>query len=156
MIWNSQDLEMYMKAKEYVDTVVMPLLPVSFGEEMKDSASMCETIQLLSFPLERQFKGRLLMLPGFTYVKEMDEPKLVQHLKEWEDELLKQDFKFIFYLTADSDWRFREDQLDGTVIWLPMLQLGQLDEKQRNQILNDQVRQIMKLFVKEWKKETEV
>ena len=59
--------------KEYVDTAVIPLIPVSFGDENETSAaSMSEFITLLSTLLERQFTGRILLLPPFTYLTEDD------------------------------------------------------------------------------------
>ena len=64
MKWVSQDIEMFLKEKQYVDTAVLPLLPVSFGDDIKQSVAMTEFISLLSVQLERQFRGRLIMLPA--------------------------------------------------------------------------------------------
>ncbi|MFL6555853.1 MAG: DUF2487 family protein, partial [Bacillus sp. (in: firmicutes)] len=59
MKWTPQDIETYLNAKEYVDTAVVPILAVSVGGEMKQSATVAEFITLLTGHLERQFTGRL-------------------------------------------------------------------------------------------------
>lgn len=153
MKWVAKDLDMYLSAKEYVDTIVLPLLPVSFGDDIKQTAAMTEFISLLSVQLERQFKGRLLMLPGYSYIKSLAEDKLINNVKDWEAEFLQQEFKHVFYVTSDSDWKTREDKLSGSVIWLPYLPLEHMDENYRNSILEDQVKQMINLFIKKWQKD---
>jgi len=153
MKWMTQDIEMYKKSKEFVDTAVMLLLPVSFEDDMKQSASMSEFISLLSFQLERQFKGRIMMLPSHSYLKSLTDVKLVNDVKEWEGKLFTEGFTHIFHLTSDSFWKQYEDKLEGNLIWLPSLPLEHLDESNRNSILEDQVKQLVYLFLQKWQKE---
>ncbi|MCS0786935.1 YpiF family protein [Cytobacillus firmus] len=150
MKWVSQDIEMFLKEKQYVDTAVLPLLPVSFGDDIKQSVAMTEFISLLSVQLERQFRGRLIMLPGYAYLKSAGEDSLLSGLGEWEGELKAQGFKHIFLLTSDSMWKSLEDRLEGGLIWLPSLPLEHMDENYRNSILDDQVKQLLNLFVQKW------
>lgn len=150
MKWVAKDIDMYIGAKEYVDTVVLPLLPVSFNDDIKQTASMTEFVSLLSGQIERQFKGRLLLLPGYTYLKNNPEEKLLEYVKEWEAEFSQHEFKHVFYVTSDSDWKAREDHLQGSLIWLPYLPLEHMDENYRNSILEDQVKQMINLFIKKW------
>ncbi|WP_264738396.1 YpiF family protein [Cytobacillus firmus] len=150
MKWVSQDIEMFLKEKQYVDTAVLPLLPVSFGDDIKQSVAMTEFISLLSVQLERQFRGRLIMLPGYAYLKSAGEGSLLSGLAKWEAELKAQGFKHIFLLTSDSMWKSLEDRLEGGLIWLPSLPLEHMDENYRNSILDDQVKQLLNLFVQKW------
>ncbi|GLB57982.1 YpiF family protein [Cytobacillus sp. NCCP-133] len=150
MKWISQDIDMFLKEKQYVDTVVMPLLPVSFRDDIKQSVAMTEFISLLSVQLERQFRGRLIMLPGYAYLKATPEPKLISVINEWEKELKEQGFKHIFHLTADSLWKGLEERLEGGVIWLPSLPLEHMDNNYKNSIVEDQVKQLLNLFVQKW------
>ncbi|MBG9544570.1 hypothetical protein ABE29_17860 [Cytobacillus firmus] len=150
MKWISQDIDMFLKEKQYVDTAVLPLLPVSFGDDIKQSVAMTEFISLLSVQLERQFRGRLIMLPGFAYLKSASEDSLIGGLGQWESELKVQGFKHIFLLTSDSMWKAFEGQLEGGLIWLPSLPLEHMDENYRNSILDDQVKQLLNLFVQKW------
>ena len=59
MKWTAKDLDMYVQAKEYVDTLLIPLVPLSFGERIKKSGSMNEFITILSMEIEKQMKGRI-------------------------------------------------------------------------------------------------
>jgi len=148
--WVSQDLDMFLGAREYVDTAVLPLLPVSFGGDIKQAVAMTEFIQLLSIPLERQFKGRLIMLPGYSYMKSSRKEKLLEDVIEWEKELFNNDFKHVYYVTSDSFWKPLENDLKGGLIWLPSLPLLGMDESYKNTLLEDQVKQLMQLFMQKW------
>jgi hypothetical protein len=153
MKWIPQDIDMFVTAKEYVDTVVIPLYPISFGDDVKQLANMSEFINLLTIQLERQFKGRLLLLPGFTYFKKQESEKSSNDLLEWEEMLKQENFKHIFYVTSDSDWKMKEQKLSGSLIWLPALPLEHMDEKQKKSIIDDQVKQLLNLFVQRWHNE---
>jgi hypothetical protein len=150
MKWNSEDIDIYMNSKEYVDTIVLPLYPVSLDDQMKKTAEMTEFITLLSAQLERQFKGRLIMLPGFTYLKSRNGDELYNDLLKWEQEFIENGFKHIYYVTSDSDWKIFETTFKGSLIWLPTIPLQQMDEQYRNTILEDQVKQLFSLFVQRW------
>lgn len=151
MKWIPQDIDMYLQAKEYVDTAVLPLLPVSFDADIKHTASMTEFITLLSIQMERQFKGRLLLLPGFSYLKSMEVDKLVENLKVWETEILQKGFKYVFYATSDPQWKTHEKNLNGSLIWIPSLPLENLDEQYKKSILEDQVKQLLNVFIQKWR-----
>ncbi|KAB2338312.1 DUF2487 family protein [Cytobacillus depressus] len=153
MKWISQDIDMFQQSKEYVDTVVLPLLPVSLSTDMKQTASMSEFISLLSVPLERQFRGRLLMLPGFSYLNSVSMDKLKEEVLSWESEFLANGFKHVFYVTSDSNWKAIEGELEGNLLWLPSLPLENMEEQSRNSILENQVKQLLNLFLQKWQKE---
>lgn len=150
MKWVSQDMDMFLNAREYVDTAVLPLFPVSFGGDIKQAVAMTEFIQLLSVPLERQFKGRLIMLPGYSYMKSTRNEKLLEDVIEWENELYNNGFKHVYYVTSDSFWKSLENELKGGLIWLPSLPLLGVDESYKNTLLEDQVKQLMQLFMQKW------
>ncbi|WP_071395581.1 YpiF family protein [Bacillus tuaregi] len=150
MKWTSEDIDMYIKAKEYVDTIVLPLYPVALDEQIKKTAEMTEFINLLSVQLERQFRGRLIMLPGFNYLKSTDGDATLQDLLKWEREFMAKGFKHIVYITSDSDWKLVEAKLTGSLIWLPTIPLQQMDQQYRNTILKDQIQQLISLFVQKW------
>ena len=67
MKWIPQDTEMFLGAREYVDTVIMPLIGITFQDYVKQSASINEFITIISRQVEQQFKGRVLLLPPLTY-----------------------------------------------------------------------------------------
>ncbi|TDL76980.1 DUF2487 family protein [Rhodococcus qingshengii] len=150
MKWVSKDIETYLTAKEYVDTAVIPVISVSFGDEMMQSASSAEFITLLTSYLERQFTGRLLLLPPFTYLKSDHPEDIIQQMKKWEENIEKNEFKHIFYITSESDWKIYEKELTGSLIWLPSLPLEHLSDQQKISMIESQVKQLLSLFTQKW------
>ena len=75
MKWIVKDVEQFEQAREYVDTGVIPLLSISAAKEMKTVVEQGEFIELLSMELEREYKGRVLLLPAFTYLVESQKRK---------------------------------------------------------------------------------
>jgi hypothetical protein len=148
--WVPKDIETYLKAKEYVDTAIVPLYTVSFGEEMKQSASSAEFIILLTNLIERQFTGRIVLFPPFTYLKNDPCEKVINELKNWEDNIVKDEFKHIFYITSESDWKVNEAKLNGSVIWIPSLPLESMEDTQKVSLVDSQVKQLLSLFTQKW------
>jgi hypothetical protein len=148
--WIPKDIETFLKAKEYVDTAIVPLYSVSFGEEMKQSASTAEFIILLTNLIERQFTGRVVLFPPFTYLKNDPDEKVINQLKSWEDNIVKDDFKHIFYITSESEWKMNEVKLNGSVIWIPSLPLESMEETQKVSLVDSQVKQLLSLFTQKW------
>jgi hypothetical protein len=151
MKWIPQDVETFLKAKEYVDTAVIPLVPIDFGEEMKQSAQMSEFITLLTNHLERQFTGRIVLLPPFTYLNNESQETLLIRLLKWKENVEGCGFKNIFYLTSDSDWKLSEEKLGSTLIWIPTLPLENMDESQKISLIDSQVKQLLNLFTRKWR-----
>jgi|UPI00040E8DE6 hypothetical protein len=151
MKWVPLDIEMYINAKEFVDTAVVALHPVSFGDEMKQSASMHDFITLLTNQLERQFTGRMVLFPAYSYLKKGRMDKPLEELLEWEKSLKENEFKHIFYITSDSDWRMHESSLTGAVLWMPLLPLESMDESQKVSLIGSQVKQLQNLFTQKWR-----
>jgi hypothetical protein len=150
MKWVSKDIETYSTAKEYVDTAVIPLYSVSFGNEMKQSASSAEFITLLTTFLERQFTGRMMLVPPFTYLKSDHPEDNFQQLKKWEANIEKHEFKHIFYITSEIDWKNFEKELNGSLIWIPSLPLEHLNDSQKISMIENQVKQLLSLFTQKW------
>jgi hypothetical protein len=150
MKWIPQDVETYLNAKEYVDTAVIPINSLSFGGEMKQSAANMEFITLLTGYLERQFTGRVLLFPSYTYLKNETSENVLTDLLKWEENIKKSDFRYIFYITSELDWRIYEQKLNGSLIWLPSLPLENMNNTQKTEIIENQVKQLLTLFTQKW------
>ncbi|RSD26508.1 YpiF family protein [Mesobacillus subterraneus] len=148
MKWMAADVEMYQKAAEYVDTAVIPLMPVSFGDDMKQHATMAEFAGILTTQLEKQFRGRIFLMPGFVYFKGHEGS--LEGLRNWENTLLDKQFKHVFYVTSDISWRQHEKGLGGSLLWLPSLSLDNLPDQQKVSLVDDQVKQLLSLFTEKW------
>ncbi|WP_110927623.1 YpiF family protein [Bacillus massiliglaciei] len=149
MRWISKELDQYLQAKEYVDTALLPLLPISFGPEMRQSGIVHEYISFVSLELEKQFKGRVLLIPPFHYLQaDSGKSKTLKLLRK---ELEEQGIKHVYYLTADSVWKGVEETLDGELIWIPAFSLNGMEALQIKGVIGEQVRQISELFSMKWK-----
>ncbi|WP_260286017.1 YpiF family protein [Peribacillus aracenensis] len=151
MKWTAKDLDMYMQSKEYVDTVLIPLVPLSFKGQMKQSGSMNEFLTILSLEIEKQMKGRILLLPTFHYIS--DEMDKVERLKRWANEVKENDFEHVFFLTSDFEWKKEERELDNNLVWIPAIPLDGLEIEQAREMINQQVLQILDIFSYNWKNE---
>ncbi|MEH7415150.1 YpiF family protein [Neobacillus drentensis] len=150
MKWIPQEVETYLNAKEYVDTAVIPVYSLSFGEEMKQSAAAFEFISLLTGYLEKQFTGRILLFPPFTYLKSDNMENVIDELIKWENVVLQSEFKHLLYITSELDWRMYENRVGGSLIWLPSLPLGNMSEPQKVEVIESQVKQLLSIFTQKW------
>ncbi|MFJ7307193.1 YpiF family protein [Peribacillus frigoritolerans] len=151
MKWTAKDLDMYMQSKEYVDTVLIPLVPLSFKGQMKQTGSMNEFLTILSLEIEKRMKGRILLLPTFHYLS--DEMDKVERLKRWANEVKENNFEHVFFLTSDFEWKKEERELENNLVWIPAIPLEGLEIEQAREMINQQVLQILDIFSYNWKNE---
>ncbi|USK73236.1 YpiF family protein [Peribacillus frigoritolerans] len=151
MKWTAKDLDMFMQSKEYVDTVLIPLVPLSFKGQMKQTGSMNEFLTILSLEIEKQMKGRILLLPTFHYFS--DEMDKVERLKRWANEVKENNFEHVFFLTSDFEWKKEERELENNLVWIPAIPLEGLEIEQAREMINQQVLQILDIFSYNWKNE---
>ncbi|MBO9128234.1 DUF2487 family protein [Bacillus sp. 165] len=150
MEWTAKDIQLYKESKEYIDTVVVPLVPVSLGADIEEAVQKGEFVSALTREIERQYKGRILLVPSFTYLQENREEQL-EHLQLWTSSFMREGMKHIVYVTSDFDWK-KESDLQGMLFWLPALPLEQLNSKSRQEVLQSQVNEMMKIVIFEWEK----
>lgn len=145
MKWEVKDIDQYLRAKEYVDTAIVPLVALSFDSDLKQLASKGEFILALANEMERQLKGRILLLPPYTYLKnhEDDSDKV---LKKWKD-TIKLHFKHVIFLTSDEKWRGNGDE---GWIWVPAVPLEHMDHDLKRKIVQDQIEQILNILLQSW------
>ncbi|WP_404428358.1 YpiF family protein [Sutcliffiella horikoshii] len=150
MKWTSKDISQYVQAKEYIDTVIIPLMPISFGDNIKTIASHGEYINILSYELERQFKGRVILLPPFSYVQTDQAEKKVAQLNNLSLHIKENNIKHVFLMTSDSSWSQQEQQLEGKLVWLPAIPLEDMEDKYKQKIIQDQMNQLLPMFIQKW------
>lgn len=141
-----KDMDQYLSQKDYVDTAVVPLLQLDLSEAgLKSSAGASEYLQSLTALLEKQFKGRILLFPPVAYAKSADRTRLSNELSF---EMKNADFKHVFYMTTDAEWRSVEELKN--VLWLPAIPTEHMDRNFKQSVMEDQLRQVLPLFLKEW------
>lgn len=153
MKWISTDIDMYIKAKEYVDTILIPLIPITLKKDVKSAVEMGEYITIMSTELEREFKGRLLALPAFTYLKEENAAQLKDRLNNWYANMNEEEVKHILLITADPDWKLQEKELEATLLLVPSIPLDEIDQKYMEQLVKSQMKQLKTIVMNLWQKE---
>ena len=150
MKWKTKDADVFLKSGEYVDSLLIPLTPVSFTQEFKSSVTMAEYTELLSGEMERQLHGRLFLAPNFTYVK--DEPAIERLASFIEHVTISGHFKHVFLMTSDVYWKEFEQRLSGKLFWVPALPLDSMDENYKLEVVKEQVKPLFQLIFNDWQR----
>ena len=146
MFWTSKDIDAFLKQKEFIDTAIVPLVILE-GTDLgiKQSASGAEFLMSLTNFIEQQFKGRIVLTSPITYTKSMSRKDIIIAIH---DELIAAGFKYVFFVTSDHEWN--QIVPDYDIIWLPSIPLGDMDQKIRQSVLSDQLRQVIPMLSSKW------
>ncbi|WP_368504489.1 YpiF family protein [Alkalihalophilus sp. As8PL] len=150
MKWQANEMDKYLQAKEYVDTAIVPLVPISWQKEVKSTVAMGEFISIISAELERQFQGRVVLFPSFTYLEKEKEEDLIIRLKKWSEELRLGGMNHIVYASSDSWWKTVEQDLEEWLIWLPSVPLEHLSMENRREVISQQIKQLVPIMTNKW------
>lgn len=146
MYFNANDVTSFMAQKEFIDTAIVPLVSIDLtSEKIKQSGAEADFLLSLTSFIEQQFKGRLLLLPPFSYSTILKNEELPQLL---ESQLHNAGFKHVFFITCDHFWTNIGDVVN--VIWLPAIPLESMDKGVKNSILEDQLRQVIPTLSTKW------
>ncbi|ANB57656.1 hypothetical protein GFC29_1464 [Anoxybacillus sp. B7M1] len=148
MKWTVSDVDMYEKEKQYIDTALLPLVQLTLSNATKTAVAGGEFVQLLANEVERQLKGRLFLLPPFTYFLTETKEECVKRLNVWTDELKKSGMAHVFYLTSDRMWN--ETELGGKLFVLPSIPFEHMDEVYQQQMVREQTSKLLSSFISHW------
>ncbi|MBZ5751484.1 MULTISPECIES: YpiF family protein [Metabacillus] len=152
MKWVLSDVDVYNQSREYVDTAIVPLIPVSLEADLKGTVSKGEFITYVSVELERQLKGRVFLFPSLSYLKKSK--NVIESVIEWKTEL-QEEFKHVIFLTSDETLKeYTSDQqnVKDDLIWLPSVPFEHMDESLMKKLLEDQIQQILNILLQSWNK----
>lgn len=151
MKWHAADLEKYTEAKEYVDTVIIPLQRFQIENEktLIEEAFQREVLYLFSQEIEKELSGRVLLTPEFNYLTSHIDSEL-DTVNKWILHLLTQPFNTVILLTFDPEWNKYKDDINGHVVWVPGIQAGDINSPEMKTIIKSQVQQISELIRSYW------
>ncbi|MFN7252221.1 MAG: YpiF family protein [Anaerobacillus sp.] len=152
MKWQAKEVDLYLQAKEYVDTAIIPLVPISWGDELKSTVQMGEFITLISDELERQFKGRVFQFPSFTYLKSEKLEERLLRLNAFDEHLKSNGISHIIFLTSDVEWKQIEAKMNDTLLWIPSIPLEHMEQKYKMETLSSQIKQMLPIITSKWQK----
>lgn len=152
MKWETKDLELFYQSKEYIDTLCVPLIPIQLNSESTALrlAYQKQTMQILINELERNFTGRIMLSPTYTYLYDNDYESESNRLQTWTSQLAGDSFHHIFLLTNDVNWKKHENHLDGNLLWLTAPSIDTINSDQMKQFIADQTKQISELIKSYW------
>lgn len=152
MKWNKKNLQQYVQAKKYVDTLVIPLIPfhLSHDANLEKSAFQKEALSIFLSEVEKELTGRIMLTPSYNYLKYTNKELEVERINEWITDATTQPFNHIFLITFDSTWKKSEQALNGHLLWLPGIQSGDLYSKEMHSVIHGQVEQVGELIQSYW------
>ncbi|MFC2948319.1 YpiF family protein [Virgibacillus sediminis] len=152
MKWSAADLPRYIEAKEYIDTVMIPLIPFQLSNDKTTEkvAFQNELLSILANEIEKELTGRMMLSPPYHYRETSVGESEIVRLNGWVEEVREQPFNHIFFITFDSTWKKAENTLDGSVLWFPGSQSGDLSSNEMKRQIRDQVGQITELIRSYW------
>ncbi|WP_373896165.1 YpiF family protein [Virgibacillus natechei] len=153
MKWTKTDIKKYIDAKEYIDTILAPLIPfhLSNDNDLEKSAFQAEILSVFSSEIEKELTGRVLLTPVYYYLKSAGNEGEIERINTWIEDIHKQPFTHVFFITFDSGWKKDEQALNGDLIWLPGIHSGDLHSKEMRAVIRDQVEQVVDLIRSYWK-----
>ncbi|WP_078391157.1 YpiF family protein [Shouchella patagoniensis] len=153
MRFKTSDIDTYLQSIEYVDTAIIPLIETTWKQDAKTVAQAVEFTTALTEEMERQFRGRIMQFPAFSYAaSELMEDK-IERLLLWQDDMQQSAFKHFFLVTSDAKWKQVEDKVGNMqVIFVPALPLEYIEQKNRKEVMNGQLKQILPLLTAVWQK----
>ncbi len=153
MKWNSEDMDMYVQAKEYVDTMLVPFVPFSLSrsdEDTKRLAFHSELMGIFMNEIEKQYKGRIFLAPAYTYLLDGDYNEEISKLNNLEEHARENGFEHILFFTFDSKWKKRESKLQASLIWVPAGKSVDIQSQEAQQMIQEQINQVMELITTYW------
>ncbi|MFB5661685.1 YpiF family protein [Alteribacillus sp. HJP-4] len=153
MKWIPNDIAQYEQEKAYIDTALVPLLALDFHNDIKHTAAMAEFTSLMTGEVEKQFRGRMLLTPPFTYLKNNDFNDNLTSLKEWLSSMKDSGIKHVVFITSDPLWKKAEAEIDELLLWMPLVPFENMDTSYKRQIISEQIKQILPLLLDKWKNE---
>lgn len=152
MQWTSNDLQKYVQEKEYIDTLLVPLIPISFSrdEKLNELAFKGQVLTILMNELERELHGRVLLSLSYPYLSTDSIVKEVDRLNQWIEDAQQQPFEHIFLISHDVNWKKHEQLLSGSYIWLSNIPSVQIDSKEMEQFIREQMKQLNTLLQTYW------
>lgn len=152
MEWKRSDLKQYKEAKEYVDTILIPLIPfhLSNNNDLEKGSFQHEVLTVFTKEIENELTGRILLTPNYHYLKSSGKENEVERINTWVEDIQKQPFKHVFFVTFDSTWKKSEQALIGNLVWIPGIHSGDLYSKEMHAVIRDQVEQISELIRSYW------
>ncbi|HLQ73708.1 MAG TPA: DUF2487 family protein [Bacillota bacterium] len=152
MKWYTADLNKYISAKEYIDTLIIPLLPYQLSEDasVEKQAQQGEMLTIFVNELERELTGRTMLLPNYYYLSNHSKEAEIERLNAFIQDAKTQPFEHTFLITSDASWKKHEKDIEGDILWWPGVKSVDRQSKEMRLLIHDQVEQFSELIRSYW------
>ncbi|WP_419743648.1 DUF2487 family protein [Macrococcoides bohemicum] len=141
MLFNHQDLKTLQDQLEYIDTAIIPVVPVDYSKHLMDIADHYEMIQYVTMGVEQQFKGRLLVVPPIQLI---DDIKMLDTI---ESQLQTFGFKNLVFVVP------QKFNLEKEIVHkINILPLETLDHEMKQEFVQENIKSLMKSIIILWNK----
>ncbi|WP_257351771.1 YpiF family protein [Pseudalkalibacillus decolorationis] len=149
MKWRSEDMDLYLQSTEYVDTAIVPLIPIAWGNQLKHTVLKGEFPLIVSEELERQLKGRVVLFPTLSYLTSESDVDIISRLLALKDELSENGIPHIVFVSSDARWS-DVDELRADLINIPPVPLEHMEDEYRRDVIGEQVKHLLQIVTKKW------
>lgn len=142
MLFNYRDLKDISHQLEYIDTVIVPVIDVDYRGRLMDIVDKYEIIQYVTMGVENQFKGRVLLAPPVQVQEDMTTAVVIgEQLKSFG----MKNILFVTPPTVSIDASFAQFKVD-------IFPLATMDDEMRQEMVQTQVKSLMKSIISMWNK----
>src|SRR5699024_2487391 len=152
MKWTKKDMTQYMEAKEYIDTIVIPLLPFQIAKDKESTkyAPQGQVLLLLTTELERESSGRMMLIPKYSSLTSTDKREECDRFNAIAQSIQEQPFSRLFVLTFDPGSKKFEQSVQRNRLWIPSVPSEDLYSSATHAMVKDQVSQVSELIRPYW------
>lgn len=152
MKWTKENIETYIETKEYIDTLLIPVIKLDLisDERMKESALEKEYIDVLAIELERRLAGRLLLLPPYIYLNHVNYVDEKDRLNHWIESFHETSFKNTFLISLDNEWSKYSQQLNSQFLWLSHVPFNDIYDETAKSFIKTQADKLSETIQSFW------
>ncbi|MGM9987501.1 MAG: DUF2487 family protein [Bacillaceae bacterium] len=143
MNWTVHDYLQWDQSKEYIDTVIIPLIPIRWGS--LDDINDADYMNQLIVGIEREYRGRIIASLPFTYGNESIENRW-ERLNEIAQSIKETGVSHVIFLTCDESWKKQQED----VLYIRPISLQGMKEELLREIIKVQVETLQNEFTKKW------
>lgn len=129
--------------RQYVDTLVVPLVELAFDEDMVRKAEGNEVIQAVALETERQLSGRTMLSPTLSYV-DVDAGRATAEAVL--TKAVSSGFSHVLFIS--SDLRFKGSDLP--IMFVPPLALKGMSGEQSHTMVQNFATQVITELSSRW------
>ena len=143
MRFDGLDAMKSLSERQYVDTLVVPLVELAFDEDMVRKAEGNEVIQAVALETERQLSGRTMLSPTLSYV-DVDAGRATAEAVL--TKAVSSGFSHVLFIS--SDLRFKGSELP--IMFVPPLALKGMSGEQSHTMVQNFATQVITELSSRW------